>query len=538
MDRSPPSSLAHLPSAEEPALDIDDIQGNILAGFNKDYQHLVALKLSDAASARSWLRRILPSINTLAEVGHFNAAFRMRRARLGRDPIGLIATWTNIAFSHPGLAALTSEQEADGVPDEAFNEGMPSRAGILGEAAPSGKTDPTAGWVIGGTGNVPDILLIIASDDQDELSKALAHLQPSPGDGPNPPQILWQERGQTRSDLPGHEHFGFKDGIAQPGVRGRVSGTASGFLTPRLLAASPLPDMEFSAPGQPLVWPGQFVFGYPATDGSSGSTGGPVPPAALNPPWLKNGSLLVFRRLRQNVAAFNQFLQVTAQRLGQLSDFAGMTADRLGALIVGRWPSGAPVMRSPAADNPALGQCPLANNDFLYTIDTPPPELKPQQPPVNLAFPTANEDAEGFVCPHAAHIRKVNPRDQDSDKGNQFDTLTRRILRRGIPYGPPLTNPLIDDGVDRGLHFLCYQTSIGEQFELLQTDWANNFNNPKSGGIDLIIGQTPGQPRHFELDTPSGGSTTFPAPQQFVVATGGGYFFAPSISALRDVIAK
>jgi deferrochelatase/peroxidase EfeB len=116
--------------------------------------------------------------------------------------------------------------------------------------------------------------------------------------------------------------------------------------------------------------------------------------------------------------------------------------------------------------------------------------------------------------------------------------LTRRILRRGIPYGPSLTNPLIDDGVDRGLHFLCYQTSITEQFELLQTDWANNFNNPKPGGIDLIIGQTPGQPRQFELDTASGGSNTFPAPQQFVVATGGGYFFAPSISALRDVLAK
>ena len=545
MARSPQSPTRSSQSAEsqpqesdEPVLDIDDIQGNILAGFNKDYQLLVALKLNDIPSARNWLRRILPGINTLAEVGHFNAVFRMRRARLGRDPIGLIATWANIAFSYAGLATLTSAQDADGVPDEAFKEGMAARAGILGDAPPPEKTDPTVGWVIGGTGHVPDVLLIIASDDADELAKALGRLQPTAADGPGPPQIIWQEMGQTRSDLPGHEHFGFKDGLSQPGVRGRISSSGSGFLTPRLLSASPLQDMEFSAPGQPLVWPGQFVFGYPATDDSAGSSGGPASPPALNPPWLRNGSLLVFRRLRQNVAAFSQFLHTTAQQLAQNPDFAGMTDARLGALVVGRWQSGAPIMRAPTADNPALGASSLANNDFLFTTDTPSPEFKPGQPRASIPFPTASADPNGFVCPHAAHIRKVNPRDQDSDKGDKFDTLTRRILRRGIAYGPPSANPLVDDGVDRGLHFLCYQTSIVEQFELLQTDWANSSNNPKPGGVDLIIGQVPGAQRQFELDTASGGSTTLTAPQQYVVATGGGYFFAPSISALRQIIAR
>src|SRR5260221_647329 len=316
-------------------------------------------------------------------------------------------------------SAPTAEQEADGVPDEAFKEGLPARAGVLGDAPPPGKSDPTAGWVMGGSGNVPDILLIVASDDLDELAKAVARLRPAGTDGPGAPQIIWQEKGQTRTDLPGHEHFGFKDGLSQPGVRGRVSASASGVLTPRLLAASPLPDMEFAAPGQPLVWPGEFVFGYPFGDKS---TGAPVTPPPLNPPWLKNGSLLVFRRLRHDVAGFNQFLRATAAQLTQAPDFAGMTADRLGALIVGRWPSGAPIMRAPTADNPVLGQCPLANNDFLYAVDTPPPELKPQQPPASLSFPTASEDADGFICPHAAHIRKVNPRDQDSDKGTKFDT--------------------------------------------------------------------------------------------------------------------
>ena len=148
----------------------------------------------------------------------------------------------------------------------------------------------------------------------------------------------------------------------------------------------------------------------------------------------------------------------------------------------------------------------------------------------------------GLPARHAAHIRKVNPRDQDSDKGDEFDTLTRRILRRGIPFGPPLPAPPggqlpADDGVVRGLHFLCYQTSIVEQFELLQTDWANSTANPKSGGHDLIIGQ-PGTPlREVELITSVGNSQTVQTNRTFVTMTGGGYFFSPSISSLQNFLA-
>ena len=131
----------------------------------------------------------------------------------------------------------------------------------------------------------------------------------------------------------------------------------------------------------------------------------------------------------------------------------------------------------------------------------------------------------------------MNPRDQDSNQGDQFDTLIRRILRRGIPYGPSIHDPTTDDGVDRGLHFLCYQTSIDHQFEILQQDWANSTNNPTPGGHDVIIGQTPDQKRTFELITDGGASAqTLTTPAQWVTTTGGGYFFAPSISALRDVL--
>ena len=339
--------------------------------------------------------------------------------------------------------------------------------------------------------------------------------------------MIWEELGQTRADLPGHEHFGFKDGVSQPGVRGRLQAKPDVFLTPRKLARA-AGNMQFAKPGQPLIWPGQFVFGYQSTDRE---TGDPVEAGKLNPAWLKNGSLLVFRRLQQNVAGFTRFVKDAA------SIIPGMTPERLGALLVGRWKSGAPVLRAADHDLPALGTSPLVNNDFLFTQRTVRRRSSCRGFNRQKPFPEAPADAHGLICPHAAHIRKVNPRDQDSDLGDQFDTLTRRILRRGIPYGPPIHDAATDDGVDRGLHFLCYQTSIEQQFETVQLDWANSPNKPTVGGHDVIIGQTSDQRRVFELLTEGGASTqSLTTPTQWVTPTGGGYFFAPSISALRDVL--
>jgi Dyp-type peroxidase family len=531
--------MARPQSIREPLLDVNDIQGNILAGFNKDYQILLALKIHDVPAARGWLRRIVPEISSTAEVYQFNTLFRMLRARLGRDPVGLVATWANIAFSHDGLAALASPAEVDVIPDDAFKSGLvDGRAAELGDPVAPGETDPTSHWVVGGTGQVPDMLLIVASDDPRWLAAAVQRLRPGVDDGTGAPEMVWEELGQTRLDMPGHEHFGFKDGVSQPGVRGLVSRQPDVYLTPRLLQLSGPGEVEFASPGQPLVWPGQFVLGYPSTDGSSGSTGGPVSARKLKPAWIRNGSFLVFRRLRQDVAGFTTFVHATAAALAQMSEFSEMTPERLGALLVGRWASGAPVPRTSLADLQALAADDLANNDFLFTTNTPPPLFHLQSGAAPGAFPTAKEDLLGLVCPHAAHIRKMNPRDQPTDLGDQFDTLTRRILRRGIPFGPPLANPLAgDDGVERGLHFLCYQTSIEEQFEKLQQDWANNPQAPLVGGHDLIMGQDRARRRTFDLFTPDGSSQqTLTAPQQWVMPTGGGYFFTPSISAIRDVL--
>jgi len=82
-----------------------------------------------------------------------------------------------------------------------------------------------------------------------------------------------------------------------------------------------------------------------------------------------------------------------------------------------------------------------------------------------------------------------------------------------------------------------------EQFEKLQQDWANSTLNPVAGGHDLIIGQNSSAPPNNArtFDIPVAGQSaaqTLTAPKQFVFPTGGGYFFSPSISAIRDVLSR
>jgi deferrochelatase/peroxidase EfeB len=99
----------------------------------------------------------------------------------------------------------------------------------------------------------------------------------------------------------------------------------------------------------------------------------------------------------------------------------------------------------------------------------------------------------------------------------------------------------LDDGVDRGLLFMAYMTSIVDQFEFVTKNWVNNsdFKDPASG-IDPILGQADNggdRTRTFKVRL-SGADQPLETQADWVIPTGGGYFFAPSIKALTGELAS
>lgn len=514
-----------------------DIQGNIYPGFNKDHQHFFFYRIAEVARAKQFLRAIAPSITSMDEVLEFVTAHRALRLKLGvPEPPGLEATWVNIAFSCRGIEKLAGAAGVEPF-EQSFRQGLAERSTYLGDPTDPAHPGHRSHWTVGGPDNEADILVIVASDTVAGLDDRVGAVRKSADSYGL--ELIFEQRGDTLpGGLRGHEHFGFKDGVSQPGMRGKPSLTPGCFITPRYMVRAEDNESDnhqrvFAKPGQPLVWPGQFLLGEPIQ--SSNVFVGTGARASNFPAWAASGSFLVCRRLRQDVAAFWNFVAEAASRV----DVAPV---RFAAALVGRWPSGAPLMRSPASDNAALAGDPFANNHFFFDDDTLPPSMRPVTGYAGDHFAPAKADMFGAVCPHFAHIRKVNPRDSATDLGKPHDTLIRLVLRRGIPFGPPIVGVERPSAEllaqERGLMFLCYGSTIENQFEFLTRRWANSDIRPNFGGHDPIIGQRDqrGHRARF-IDMPFGsGTVRITLDAEWVTPTGGGYFFAPPIAALTGVL--
>jgi Dyp-type peroxidase family len=565
------------PATDEDVLNVANVQGNILAGFNKDHQILLFLRITDPKQFREWLKELTPFVATTEEVLAFNRLFKQIRTRRGKTNI-LQVTWMNIAFSFDGLRKLAPATTEE-FRDEAFQQGMASRSKALGD--PTSGEGSTEQWLVGGgKDNDADVVLIFAGDDRDDVLSEVARIEASIFSGRTADgrpmrcgvEIVFRQEGATLPEpLTGHEHFGWLDGVSQPGLRGRTSEDPHSVLTLRQNPA----NAEQGKPGQDLIWPGEFVFGYPGQnpkdlhapgEDSMRKEGKPVVPE-----WARDGAYLVFRRLRQDVPGFRGFLRDKAKE-------HKITPELLGAKLVGRYPSGAPIMITRNLDHETpeshgLGDDDCRNNAFEFggvgagdgaeggerggvraheaaagvkKGESAAREGKKEKDCRCPAPVEVEPDPVGAVCPFAAHIRKTYPRD---DKGtidprfNEESTQTHRLLRRGIPFGPPYPldpPPSFKDSGERGLLFLAYQTSIVEQFEFVQQAWANNpefkdksENGELRSGFDLIIGQNGTEPRDFVLPMEDGTRQIVRADKTWVIPTGGGYYFSPSISTLQ-----
>jgi Dyp-type peroxidase family len=466
-------------------LERKDIQGIVVSA----YKHLpcaayVLLRVSNPAATRQWIADRLPKIMA-SEAKHATLSI-------------------NLALTYTGLQSLGLKQNAlDGF-SFPFQEGIDAeyRSRLLGDTDESAP----AGWEWGAAANPVDVLLLIFGRDEKILDAEVLKQQTALANGGL--AIVKILRAGREPDT--HEHFGFADGIGQPVMEG--TGNKERQLQ-RTHHATELPVGEFLL-GHPNVYgviaPSPAV--RPGEDPQQLLAVIPLDAAGLNAePGMhdfgRNGSYLVFRQLAQHVGQFWNFLDKATCGADRKSDPAAR--DRLAAKFVGRWKNGTPLVLSPNHDDRKLAN----ENNFAYY----------------------DKDPHGLACPIGSHIRRSNPRDSlGPDPRTALNSANRhRILRRGRSYGHHLQNPLVDDGADRGLHFICLNSDIERQFEFVQQTW---INNPVFSGlydeVDPLVGDlargdklftVQGEPLRRRVQNLS----------RFVVVKGGAYFFLPSLRALN-----
>jgi Dyp-type peroxidase family len=466
-----------------------------LEGLQKNVENFLFFKVVNRTYFKDVVRRyIADRITSARQVNNAQTTIE-RRKKLGQARSDRFRG-LNLGFTKDGMTELMGS----GRPwlDPAFERGADHH-----DTSEALNDPPRVTWLKKFVEDRIDGVFLVTGPDRSTVTLQSSELTRLLGSSI---KIVYSEIGNTRPGAGrGHEHFGSLDNISQPGIRGLAQ-----ISDPRYR-----PDERL--PGQDLLWPGEFVFGYPGQHPNDPVKAGSPPPMAA--PWMRNGSYMVFRRLEQKVPEFRKFVEERAARLG-------MDPELLSARMVGRWKSGAPLELAPLRDNPALGDDATRNNDFEF-----------------------GDDPFQQKCPYAAHIRKAYPRD---DTGSEAEVQRHRIIRAGIPFGPEVKPGETTTKHSRGLMFVCYQTSIERQFEFIQKNYANNrgFVGGKQrrggGGIvvpgfDPIIGQAPVNGAR-EMDEPypnyPGGNrrTRLAIPSQFVVLTAAAYFFMPSITALRTVL--
>jgi len=399
--------------------------------------------------------------------------------------------------------------------------------GDTGESAPGE-------WQFGAGANEIHVAIIVHATTAGERERALGELRD-----------LLARHGDPLVDVPEHpqlgrhmlhtdpvsgarmikEHFGFKDGISQPELRGLKNGSANR-----------------SAAGQNTCAAGEFVLGYPDEYGFYPATpltrreldrGGILPESPYRSKFPHhvdfgyNGSYLVYRKLSQNVGDFWKYLR---EQCGQLFGREEPTAMLwLAAKMVGRWPNGVPLVEAP--DLVDMTRFCGHENHFMF----------------------AKTDPGGTRCPFGSHVRRTNPRDQLKPGTPQQSlnmTARHRLIRRGSSYGDPLFNlsilddpndsaalellkQLENDECERGLHFLCLNANIRRQFEFVQQSWSvsRTFNNLRDDP-DPVIGNSdekddaftiPGYPHSLRLRNL----------RHFTVTRAAAYLFLPGLDTLR-----
>ena len=470
-------------TAEDLKDNLHDIQGGLLSEYDTLACQYIFFRIDDGAKGRAWLQRLADKVTS-------QARYDSGSVDSGSVDSGSVKDGTlNVAISVWGLKALGLSGDVIGSFPHAFCAGMRARAARLGDVGPSAPNK----WE--GKLGSEEIHVFVAvshnsAEDCNRQHERLTEITQQTGGVTEIHMVEAAVVFEKRSGCPS-AHFGFVDPISQPAIAG---------LEER---SNPGDGALVANGGWRPIKPGEFLLGYENELGERTATPGPVG-------LCDNGTFIVFRKAYQDVAGFRDYLKQGAMTLWGEDDEAHQ--EKLAAKIVGRWRSGCPLALSPDHDDPEIAADPQQVNNFDYS-----------------------DDAEGLKCPLGAHLRRTNPR--GSNLSTPIDINRKRLLRRGLEYGPPLPEGTPDDGVDRGQAGVFVIADIELQFEFIQSEWVGkgDFIGLPTEEKDPLVGANgdggqftvPGADMPFLFDL-----------KQFVTVRGGEYFFAPGIAALKGIADK
>jgi deferrochelatase/peroxidase EfeB len=126
------------------------------------------------------------------------------------------------------------------------------------------------------------------------------------------------------------------------------------------------------------------------------------------------------------------------------------------------------------------------------------------------------------------------PGAKNEDASTQLNKR-RRILRRGLPYGPSSFGHSNDE-TEQGVAFMIICANIFRQFEFVQQQWIQyglDFN--VGNNTCPLLGNHEHHKRHIIPGDPDAGGKPYIMNKlkTFVETRGGDYFFIPSLTALR-----
>ena len=182
-------------------LEFDEIQHILLTRTPAITGRYEFLTFDTAEGGRAWLSELLDKVSSAADaVSTMDESDR----------------WVTLAFTWTGLRALGVGEESLASFPAAFREGMAQRATILGD---TGEAAPEY-WLGGLAGEDLHAIAILFSRTDEQCRRSIEEHDKLLDRTPGVRSLSYLDLNATPPFNYAHDHFGFRDRLSQPGMKG------------------------------------------------------------------------------------------------------------------------------------------------------------------------------------------------------------------------------------------------------------------------------------------------------------------------------